>query len=181
MLIFDSRGKKVYRKFDDHGDIEEDIDVDELGLLQHVEGGSEIAKPIKSLTRKSIRPKRLFQQDAAGDEEAPTDIEEVEDLPHEDQTAPLTPMKVVTTPASPPTTGRSLRSSKRKGIDEEEAANERVEQVKTNHAARTSSPFDAWRKKKVVTPASGVSIKSRKRQVQDESTPSGEDKRVRID
>jgi len=81
--MFLSRGKKVYRRFDDLGDEEEVIDPEELGLLQRERGGKEIAAPLKTLTRKSIKPRRLFQTEEKQqqkfhhtDEEAETEIED---------------------------------------------------------------------------------------------------------
>lgn len=84
VLTLCSRGKKVYRRFDDQGeDEEEEIDEDDLGLLSRTPGGSERLRPMRTLTRKSIKPTRLFQteeQKAARErekeEEAMTDVEE---------------------------------------------------------------------------------------------------------
>ncbi|RMZ87995.1 hypothetical protein DV736_g4785, partial [Chaetothyriales sp. CBS 134916] len=82
-MVYVFRGKKVYRRFDDSFEEEEVIDDQDLGLLQHTEEGVTRAKPLKTLTRKSIKPTRLFQQevqrrarDRAMEEEAPTDIEQ---------------------------------------------------------------------------------------------------------
>ncbi|RMZ75220.1 hypothetical protein DV737_g5401, partial [Chaetothyriales sp. CBS 132003] len=82
-MVYVFRGKKVYRRFDDSFEEEEVIDDQDLGLLQHTEEGATRAKPLKTLTRKSVKPTRLFQQevqrrarDRAKEEEAPTDIEQ---------------------------------------------------------------------------------------------------------
>lgn len=85
VLTQDSRGKKVYRRFDDTGEEEEEIDAEDLGLLEHTDNGAARVKPLKTLTRKTIKPRRLFQNEkrkranndvAEEDEEALTDIDE---------------------------------------------------------------------------------------------------------
>ena len=95
-----SRGKKVFRRFDDAGDEEEVIDPDELGLLSHsysrTANGHEIVRPLKTLTRKSIKPRRLFQDEKSAqyiptqqasqtDEEAETEIEDDQPAEVEEQ------------------------------------------------------------------------------------------------
>lgn len=82
MLTGSSRGKKVYRRFDDNGDEEEVIDAEDLGLLGDQPDGTEIVQPLKTLTRKSIKPRRLFQSENKKtetphiDEDADTEVEE---------------------------------------------------------------------------------------------------------
>ncbi|RMD44696.1 hypothetical protein DV735_g271, partial [Chaetothyriales sp. CBS 134920] len=80
------RGKKVYRRFNDSFEEEEEIDDLDLGLLEHTEDGAPRTRRLKTLTRKSIKPTRLFQQEVqrrarerAKEEEAPTDIDEAGD------------------------------------------------------------------------------------------------------
>lgn len=78
-----SRGKKVYRRFDDTGEDEEEIDIDDQGLLEDDQDAEQKLKKVKTLTRKSIKPTRLFQAEIQKrakvreqEEEAATDIEE---------------------------------------------------------------------------------------------------------
>ena len=73
----------MYRRFDDTGEEEEEIDAEDLGLLEHAEDGETRVKPLKTLTRKSIRPTRLFQSETQKrererekEEEALTDVED---------------------------------------------------------------------------------------------------------
>jgi hypothetical protein len=83
LLTILSRGKKVFRRFDDSHEEEEIIDEEDLGLLELAEDGTARMKPLKTMTRKSVKPKRLFQteqqkllREQAQQEEALTDIEE---------------------------------------------------------------------------------------------------------
>jgi hypothetical protein len=117
-----SRGKKVYRRFDDDDDEEEEIDAEELGLLELNPEKSRV-KPLKTLTRRSVKPKRLFQNETQQEaleneaaEEALTDIEE-----GAEQNGNVEKSDVELSPASPTVKkGRSTRSSKKE------------------------SPFDSW-------------------------------------
>lgn len=121
-----SRGKKVYRRFEDAGDEEEVIDPNELGLLERRHGARDIIKPLKTLTRKSIRPRRLFQEEkqpSQSDEEADTEIEDsnqAEAAVNEDEEQP-----------SP---SRSTRSHAKK--------------VTNGGSGKKTSPFDSWRRLK---------------------------------
>lgn len=122
MLILHSRGKKVYRRFDDAGDEEEVIDPEELGLLARRHGTYETLKPLKTLTRKSIRPRRLFQEEKQAsqiEEEAETEIEDHDqfkddDLEEQEQPSP----------------SRSTRSQMKK--------------VSVSGGSKKTSPFDSW-------------------------------------
>lgn len=125
MLTFASRGRKVYRRYDDTGEEEEEIDAEDLGLLGHIDDGPERAKTIKTLTRKSIKPTRLFQSELQKrtrareqEEEALTDVE---DHATHDQTMEKSSQSVA----------RSGKSQKASQLDE-------VEKPKT------ASPFDSW-------------------------------------
>lgn len=80
-----SRGRKVFRRFEDAGEEEEVIDPDDLGLLTHAADGSTRTQPMRTLTRKSIKPKRLFEsaedkakRELEKEEEALTDVDERE-------------------------------------------------------------------------------------------------------
>jgi len=140
-MVYVFRGKKVYRRFDDEDDEEEVIDEDELGLLEHSPRGSN-TKPLKTLTRRSIKPKRLFQTEAQKKaretregEEAPTDIEEQASEVDDEESSPVSPSYEA---------GRSLRSTGKAHLipseDEVKAADGRPNQK--------TSPFDSWPKMK---------------------------------
>jgi hypothetical protein len=82
----DSRGKKVYRRFDDLEDEDEEISDSDVGLLAHADSRAPRARPLRTLTRKSIKPTRLFETEQQkklrmeqSEEEAVTDLEDVED------------------------------------------------------------------------------------------------------
>lgn len=118
-LIDYSRGKKVYRRFDDTGEEEEEIDAEDLGLLEHADDGGSRLRPMKTLTRKSIKPTRLFQSETQKrdrqrekEEEAVTDVE--------DEAAP-----VAESSAAAASSSKANISSK---LDK----------------PRTASPFDTW-------------------------------------
>ncbi|KAK5072108.1 hypothetical protein LTS08_000796 [Lithohypha guttulata] len=135
-MVYVFRGTKVYKRFDDTGDEEEVIDPEELGLLVNETDAAEIIKPLKTLTRKSIRPKRLFQTEkqlSQIDEEADTDIEDnqKEIEPEEEQPSP----------------SRTTRSSG--------AGNKK----------KRTSPFDSWQRLKPGSRSAGSdsSTKNRKR------------------
>lgn len=129
--------------------------------------------PLKTLTRKSIRPARLFQteeqkrtRDAEKEEEALTDIEE---QPSSDPThlaAPSTPTKVADsqTPATPPTTGRALRSTAKKApADADQVSISAVEKGMAKKPKR-ASPFDSWMRVKAgASKVAAEPSKSRKR------------------
>ena len=128
---FASRGKKVYRRFDDSQEEEEVIDDEDLGLLEHLEDGGAKVKPLKTLTRKSIKPTRLFQteqqklaRDLAREDEAVTDIED---------------------DASPPTSGEHVTQHVDK--DSSKEVNGKASSNGIEKPAR-ASPFDAWRRVK---------------------------------
>lgn len=76
----------MFRRFNDAGDDDEEIDPGDLGLLSHLNHIGDPVKrtrPLRTLTRKSIKPKRLFEseEDKAArerekEEEIMTDVEE---------------------------------------------------------------------------------------------------------
>lgn len=126
--------------------------------------------PVKSLTRKSIKPTRLFQteeqkraREAEKEEEALTDIEghSSHNTPH--LASPSTPTKDSDshTPATPPLTGRALRSTAKKdGADAYVANTTAVEKSKAKKPKK-ASPFDSW--KRVKAGASAELSKGKKR------------------
>src|SRR2546423_9316624 len=155
-LTANSRGKKFYRRFDDASEDEEEIDAEDLALLER-DGVLSPVAPLKTLTRKSIKPTRLFQteeqkyaREAEKEEEALTDIEEPPSGSANRVASPSTPTKVAASesPATPPPTGRALRSTAKKEATD---ANVVVEKNKAKKPKK-ASPFDSWKRVK-----SGVS------------------------
>ena len=134
----------MYRRFDDEDDEEEEIDDDELGLLEHTPTGSN-AKPLRTLTRRSIKPKRLFQTEAQkearevqDEEEALTDIEE-QSSQDEDASGGVTIIE--SSPVSPSyKIGRSLRSTGKAHLIPSEDDLNTVE----GRSNKKTSPFDSW-------------------------------------
>ncbi|OAG40432.1 hypothetical protein AYO21_05332 [Fonsecaea monophora] len=142
-MVYVFRGKKVYRRFDDEEDEEEDIDTGDLGLLEHTPKGSDV-KRLRTLTRRSIKPKRLFQteaqqkaREAEREEEALTDIEEPTDQKEDASAAIGNSTSSDISPMSK--TKRSLRSSGPAPLISEE-----VKSLDTGRRSQKASPFDSW-------------------------------------
>lgn len=159
MLTGDSRGKKVYRRFNDIGDDEEEIDEEDLGLLEHTSNGTTDVKPLKTLTRRSVRPKRLFQTEAQKrareqekEEEAATDIE---DLGDGAEGGPSTSVSH----ASESNLGRGLRSKKHAPPSSEQDSPE----GQSSRHSHKGSPFDSWPRRKPGSRATVGSQKGKKR------------------
>ena len=173
----------MYRRFDDMGEEEEVIDAEDLGLLEHLPDGAE-RLPMKTLTRKSIKPKRLFQteeqkkaREAEKEREASTDVEEGGapiDVPTE--TGGVEKVDLIT-PTEP---GRVLRSPKRAANGPSSSKTSVVEKVKEHHG-KNGSPFAAWKRVKgSAGSGASTSVKGTKRPASEmEETTSS--KRVRSD
>jgi hypothetical protein len=155
-LTSPSRGQKIYRRFDDDGEEEEEIDADDLGLLEHVSNGGRIIKPFKTMTRKSIKPTRLFQteqqkqdRDVDKDEEADTDIEEGA---LSDNTTPIT---------SPST--RSKTSTGAPAVPSSSRTSSSAKDAPNVPKGKKTSPFDGWRRLKPGSAVAPQASRSRKR------------------
>jgi len=166
-----SRGKKLFKKFGDEGEEEEEIDAEDLGLLQDRGADTLDIKPLRPLTRRSVKPTRLFQteeqkraREAEKEEEAITDIEDNARAEVNNLKSPSTPTKpgLVEVPVSPPSTRRALRSTARKGQDEINF-NESAPPMANHQAKKRTkiSPFDNWKRLKAGTTARET--KTRKR------------------
>ncbi|KEF60908.1 uncharacterized protein A1O9_02472 [Exophiala aquamarina CBS 119918] len=158
-MVYVFRGKKVYRRFNDLGDDEEDIDEEDLGLLEHATNGSAEVKPLKTLTRRSIKPKRLFQtasqkraREEEKEEEAATDIEDHGDVAED---GPSTSVSHT----SESSLSRGLRSKKHKLPSSEQ--NSPKEPGSRN--TQKGSPFDSWPRQKPGSRGVAGSQKSKKR------------------
>ena len=73
----------MFRRFNDAGDDEEEFEVDEPGLLSYSNDSVQRTRPMRTLTRKSIKPKRLFESEEdrlarlkGKEEEIATDIDD---------------------------------------------------------------------------------------------------------
>lgn len=167
-LVYVFRGKKIFRKFEDAADAQEEDILDGMG-----NGGKG-----KRMTRSAIKPRLLFPREDSSfttettpngggtteDEEADTDIEDgnlvgsddeeiedeediVEDEPALLTSAPNTPPPApkYAAPASPPTTTRARRSG-----------HKTAEELTPKAAApKKRSPFDGWRQTKSSASAAG--------------------------
>jgi hypothetical protein len=128
--------------------------------------------PLKTLTRRSIKPTRLFQteeqkraREAEKEEEALTDIEEQPGRDAALLISPSTPTKAAesATPATPPPTGRTLRSTSKKDLGNDDLVNVSAVDNKAKKPKR-ASPFDSWKRVKAVTSTAVAGPpKSRKR------------------
>lgn len=146
---------------------------------------------LRPFTRSSIKPRLLFPTEAqrlaretavssVADEEAVTDIEEAgptQDSEMTEEELLLTPVKPIFTPASPPTTGRVTRASKKKEIggDSDRFASGpggMPNQVRVKKGGRLS-PFDGWERTK---PGLG---KSKKREGEELAKEAKGSKRVK--
>ena len=122
-----SRGKKIFRRFDDSKEEEEVIDEDDLGLLAHTGDGASRIRPLRTLTRKSIRPTRLFQKERQKHKEEERTAEEaLTDV--EDDTVVVTQEHDSKKEATETGSTRKGRKSQSNGIERPSRA----------------SPFDAW-------------------------------------
>jgi hypothetical protein len=115
--------------------------------------------PLKTLTRRSIKPTRLFQteeqkrtREAEKEEEALTDIDEQLGQDATLLISPSTPTKFdeSETPATPPPTGRTLRSTSKKDPSNNNLVSVSAVENKAKKPKR-ASPFDSWKRVKAVT------------------------------
>ncbi|KIW10469.1 hypothetical protein PV08_11433 [Exophiala spinifera] len=155
-MVYVFRGKKVYRRFNDDDDEEEEInpeDLEDLGLLEHTPKGTKI-KPIRTLTRRSIKPTRLFQTEQ---EERARELEKVEEaLTDIEETADVNDDHLLSGEESPTKRTRSLRSAAKGSPRSEDGIN--------GTSRKKGSPFDTWpRVKSTAGTVSSSSTKGRKR------------------
>lgn len=187
-----SRGKKIFRKFDE--DFEDQDEYDDEGLLAGRSDAEDMSSSARPLTRASIKPRLLFptaeqrqareQKSVVTDEEATTDIEEhadadeVVEAPAKEsgnevgngvtESEPTTPtnqttQSTVTTPTTPKFSGH--------GHSLRSQSKKSVEQTPVkNGRASTNTSFGSWKRTKSSSDESGnTTPKTRKRGV-----PSGD-------
>ncbi|KAL4873428.1 hypothetical protein BDV12DRAFT_159969 [Aspergillus spectabilis] len=188
-MVYVFRGKKMFRKFTDVVESDEEDDDDDLGLLASRPDlmDSTLLESRRPLTRSSIKPRVLFpsahgpteeSHASDADEEAATDIEDhvlddlaAEDLDHtadihSQQRAVTPPPNSIDTPASPGASIRSLRSR----VKREDLEHKRTPTVSEAKKKRIS-PFDGWLRKKQTPPV--VASKAKKREAEPAGSPSG--------
>lgn len=177
-----SRGKKIFRKFDDDREDEEaHVNLFDSDEWHDSEIDGESTPPLRLFTRSSIKPRLLFPteeqrraretQAEMADEEAITDIEEHRLLDSEmtdiagdtEEEVAVTPVKPTFIPASPPASGRTTRAASRKAaLDSSPLAPEPIELPNSVvEKVKKRSPFDAWRRTKV---GAGGAGKGKKRE-----------------
>ena len=180
LILAFSRGKKIYRKF--HTDSSEHNGTNNLA------NGERESPLIRPLTRSSIKPRLLFPPRQIGpiidDEEAPTDIEDPQDLEmtdREDETDVKTPVKAsIFSPPTPPTTGHATRAAMRKAAyDLPSDPLEPVEAVSYERRGKKISPFDGWARTKAGTSGSGGKGKKRGAEVMEKAEGVTGSKKVR--
>ncbi|KAK5061270.1 hypothetical protein LTR84_007812 [Exophiala bonariae] len=163
-MVYVFRGKKVYRRFTDRGDEEESIDEEDLGLLEYTANGASEVKPLKTLSRRSIKPKRLFQTDAQKrareeekQEEAATDIEDDTD---DARDGPSTSTSL----ESASKLGRGMRTKKRTLA----ALDRSSPEEQGSRSSQKGSPFDSWPRLK---PGRGAGSQKAKKRSANEVNP----------
>jgi len=121
------------------------------------------------VTRSTFKPKLLFPTEEQRRERDATNIQEEEEAltDIEEDAGPATPVQNIdsATPASPPLSGRSLRSVDKKEVVENGSATPVIthqEAIKDGKKKAKVSPFEAWRRTKSAAPASSTS-KGKKR------------------
>ncbi|RVX68150.1 hypothetical protein B0A52_08658 [Exophiala mesophila] len=131
-MVYTFRGRKIYRPFNDETDESEIIAAEDYASAEDVNDADR--KPMRTLTRKSIKPTRLFEtevqkraRDLEREEEADTDIEDSSNwhnskiiVQNED---PHSEAKL-----DPPTSDES-------GEDH---------RTRRSHRSKKGSPFDTW-------------------------------------
>ena len=163
-----SRGKKIYRKFESEEE-DEEIDPEDLGLLEYAEGSVDRNHLTKPLTRKSVKPTRLFQSErkmrtaeAEKEEEALTDIED--QVP----AAELTTSKTDTgsdQSLAQPTEKVAQPPLKSDHLESDSDASQKTTSRGSKKTSQKSSPFDTWKRLKrtnAVAESSSV-VKGKKR------------------
>jgi hypothetical protein len=162
LIVLCSRGKKVFKRFDDGSEEEETaIDPNDLGLLEKTGVGAEALALLKPMTRRSIKPTRLFQTEeqkrmrvAEKAEEEVTDIEEEPSIDITESSVPTPDLKANVRQTRNTTATKSTRTPNGNALDEaEDGATEipgdgKSPTVGTAQKTKRGSPFDSWRRLK---------------------------------
>lgn len=186
----------MFRRFDDGSEEEEtSIDPNDVGLLEQSEPSVEALRLLEPLTRRSIRPTRLFQTE---EQKRAREVEKAEEEVTDIEADPSFDLAESSIPAAEASTAnrRSLRTAATKsthtpnGISDHEKLDieaeetnggdmPAVEQVKKG---KRGSPFDSWKRMKAGRGATEVvTSKGRKRSSSgmDEGEPSTMTKKLR--
>lgn len=178
----------MYKRFDDGSEEEETtIDPDDLGLLERTEGAKDAVKLLKPLTRRSIKPTRLFQSEeqkrAREAEKAEEEVTDIEEQPSTDAAEPPLPSAQAasnnrrskrTAAMKSAQTAEEDAQAEANGPETDEVNGEGSPVVEKVKKPKRSSPFDSWKRLKPGATASPVAAnKGRKRT----STALGEDER----
>lgn len=162
LIVSPSRGKKVFKRFNDGSEEEETtIDPSDLGLLEHTEGGAEALKLLQPLTRRSIKPTRLFQteeqkrvREAEKAEEEATDIDEEPSSDIAKSSVPASDLSTNNRRSRRTIATQSTQTPNGYALDETGDGNPKgsanggspaVEKVKKS---KSGSPFDSWKRVK---------------------------------
>ena len=168
----------MFKRFDDGSEEEETtVDPDDLGLLEHRGADVDALKLLKPMTRKSIRPTRLFQteeqkraREAEKAEEEVTDIDEEPSVGAAESSAsiqaPSTNKRQSrrTTAASSTETPNEHTPNDTEYPKAEDAGDGESPAVGRTKTTKRGSPFDSWKRVKPGSSASTVAAgKGRKR------------------
>lgn len=155
----------MFKRFDDGSEEEESLlDSTDLGLLEHIQGGTDAVKLLKPLTRRSIKPKRLFQtEEQIQVREAERAEEEVTDVEVEPHTGVADPP--MSSPRSSTNARRSPRSVAARSVQmPAETEDQNSDETDETKKAKKGSPFDSWKRVKLGAAASTAAAgKGRKR------------------
>lgn len=168
----------MFKRFDDGSEEEETtIDPNDLGLLEHSSADVDTLKLLKPMTRKSIRPTRLFQteeqkraREAEKAEEEVTDIDEEPSVgAAESSTSTQAPSANTrqsrrTTATSSTETPNDHTLNDTEHTKAEGAGDGESSAVGRTKTTKRGSPFDAWKRVKPGSSTSTVAAgKGRKR------------------
>jgi hypothetical protein len=158
----------VFKRFDDGPEEEEpSIDTEDLGLLEHTDGGADALRLLKPMTRRSIKPTRLFQtEEQKRAREAEKIEEEVTDIEIESNRADA---GVSSSPASRSAlhSRRSPRSTTTRSAETPKCTEDTGDlspAVDETTKATNRSPFDSWKRvKRGSAVSTAATSKGRKR------------------
>jgi hypothetical protein len=162
LIVLCSRGKKVFKRFDDGSEEEETtVDPNDLGFLEQTGVGAEALALLKPMTRRSIKPTRLFQteeqkriREAEKAEEEVTDIEEEPSIDIAESSVPTLDLSANVRQTRNTTATKSAQTPNGNALDEtKDGATEvpgdgKSPTVGTVQKAKRGSPFDSWRRLK---------------------------------
>lgn len=169
----------MFKRFDDGSEEEEiTIDPNDLGLLEHPETTAEALKLLRPLTRKSIKPTRLFQTEeqkrAREAEKAEEEVTDIEDhgidvgeptMPEAGMSAsPRRSLRTAVTKSAHTPNGNSTLSKDDSGIKDVNGRDSPTTEKEKGKKTGKGSPFDSWKRTKPGNSTPGMSPnKGRKR------------------